>query len=177
MGGGGAASAQTAVTNAINVNQQQQAELPFLMNLPGYAGMRQQQSQNILSQLQGDVPTDVIQQILTRAAERGISTGTPGAPNANSAYLRALGLTSLDLMKTGSEGLSAAIEQTPRSELVNPWSLYVPQTLAIQEEQAAQRGQSNTPWGYAPGSVVGQAWLDRYKPTSTTTYTPHWGFP
>ena len=51
--------------------------------------------------LSGQVPDDVVNQILQRAAERGIATGSPGSPNANAAYLRALGLTSLDLTGKG----------------------------------------------------------------------------
>lgn len=144
------------LANLVNQFMTQQAAMPLQSNLPGYTGMREQQSKNILSQLQGDVPQDVITQILQQAAERGIMTGAPGGPNANSAYLRALGLTSIGQQQLGQQGLNQAIEQTPVPEIWNPMSLYVPEYLANQElEQATgagsggtggPRGVTRTPW-------------------------------
>lgn len=127
---------------ASNVNQFMtgQAILPFLQNLPGYAGMVGQRSQNALSMLKGQIPDDVISQISQGAAERGIMGGTPQSPNANAAYLRSLGLTSLDMQNQGSELLSKSIADTPVPQLWNPMSLYVPQTLAADEAKYAQQG-------------------------------------
>lgn len=145
-GGAGVAAGgvETGIASSVNQFMQGQANLPFIMNLPGYQGMQAQQSQNILSMLQGDVPRDVINQILQQASERGIATGSPRGPNANAAYLKALGLTSIDLMGKGSELFGAAIEQTPRAELWNPMSLYVPERLAAQEIAAAKSGATST---------------------------------
>lgn len=169
----GQAGVETGLASSVNTFMQGQAEMPFLMNLPNYKAMQGQQSQNILSMLQGDVPTDVINQILQQAAERGIATGSPRGPNANAAYLKALGLTSLDMMGKGSQLFGQAIEQTPRAELWNPMSLYVPERLAKQELSAAKEGAGQG--GYS-GWMSSEDWLARNKPGPTTTTGWGWGF-
>jgi len=103
-----------------------QSVMPYNMNLPGYANMVGQRSENTLDMLKGQIPDDVISQISQQAAERGIAGGVPQSPNANAAYLRALGLTSLDLMGQGSQQLSQSIADTPVPELFNPASLWAP---------------------------------------------------
>lgn len=143
--GGGPGASNPGLPNsdlASNVNQFMtgQSILPFLQNLPGYANMVGQRSQNAMSMLNGQIPDDVISQISQGAAERGIMGGSPASPNANAAYLRALGLTSLDMQNQGSELLSKSIADTPVPELWNPMSLYVPQTLAADEAKYAQQG-------------------------------------
>ncbi len=120
---------------AANTNQFMagQSVLPFMQNLPGYANMVGQRSSNTMDMLQGQIPDDVISQIATQAAERGIAGGVPQSPNANAAYLRSLGLTSLDLMGQGSQQLSQSIADTPVPDLFNPASLWAPE---YQEKQA-----------------------------------------
>jgi len=156
-GGGagvGVPGLETGVASSVNQFMTGQAQLPFIQNLPGYLGMRAQNSMNILSQLQGDVPTDVINEILQQAAERGIATGG-GAGVAKPAYLKALGLTSLDLMKQGQEGLSKAISDTPVPELWNPADLYTSERLANKQLEIAKAGattstsgsRTTSPWG------------------------------
>ena len=85
------------------------AEKPYLRNLPNYADMITQRSGNVTQQLRGQLPDDVIRQIAQQSAERGIATGTSGGPNANAAYLRALGLNSLQMQQQGSAELSRSI--------------------------------------------------------------------
>lgn len=104
----------------INAWSQAQAQAQMRSGLPLYDQMVSGSSRNILSQIQGQVPDDVIDQILRTAAERGIITGTTGSENANAAMLRALGLTSLDLMQRGEQALTAAVARTPRGQLFDP---------------------------------------------------------
>lgn len=135
---------------------QGQAQHAYIANLPDYQNMRTQQSANIGSQLQGEVPQDVVNQILQQAAERGIMTGTPGSSNSNASMLRALGLTSIGQQQQGTENLNTAIAQTPVAELWNPMSLYVPQTLGREErasyeasraaEFARSQASQRNPW-------------------------------
>src|SRR5678815_1430978 len=87
-----------AFTDKAAINQVRQG-------LPNYDALVAESSANILKEIQGDLPGDVINQILRKAAERGIITGTVGSENANAAMLRALGLTSLDLMQRGEQNL------------------------------------------------------------------------
>jgi hypothetical protein len=151
---------ETGIASGVNRFMTQQAQLPFVSNLPLYSQMRGQQSQNIMSMLQGDVPGDVINQIMQQAAERGIATGSPGGPGANSAYLKALGLTSLGLQQQGSQLLGGAIEQTPVPQLWNPISLYVPERTARKELEVAQTSAAK-PWqrfGEPSGWSSGSSW-------------------
>lgn len=82
------------------------ATSPFA--LPSYAqpaqdpridALNTQSYKNISQGLNGQLPGDVQNQIAQSAAERGISTGI-GSANTNAAFLRAMGLTSLDLTKS-----------------------------------------------------------------------------
>lgn len=50
---------------------------------------------------------------------------TGGGPNANAAYLRALGLTSLGMQQQGEQNLSGAVARTPRTPLLDPASFFV----------------------------------------------------
>lgn len=129
------------LANQANAFMQQQARLPYAFNLPNYGGMLAQRSKNISGLLAGQVPQDVVQQIQQRGAERGVATGMPGGPNMNTAWLRALGLTSLGLQQQGSQQFSQAIQDTPVSPLFNPLAAYIPQLQAYQEFLAAQQGQ------------------------------------
>jgi len=88
-------------------------------NLPGYGPMTQTASGNILSELHGQIPQDVVNQLAEQAAERGVGFGA-GAPTTNASLLRALGLTSLGLMEQGNQDLTGAIGRTPVGPAVNP---------------------------------------------------------
>lgn len=138
--GGGSVTPQFGLAGQANRFMAGQAALPYQMNLPGYQAMIGGESGNILDMIGGEVPDDVINQILQGAAERGIMTGSPGSPNANAAYLKALGLTSLGLQKEGAERLTQAVARTPVPEIWNPMSLYVPQVLGGMELAAARSG-------------------------------------
>lgn len=140
----GSLGALYGLAGGVNRFQQQQAAGGLQANLPGYQGMIGQSSANIGQELQGQVPSDVVNQILQSAAERGIVTGSPGSPNANAAYLRALGLTSLGQMQTGEQNLTAAIGRTPQAAPMNLSPFLV--TPAQQQEAAV----ANALYGAAP---------------------------
>ena len=140
------------LANQANAFMQQQARMPYAFNLPNYGGMLSQRSKNIGGLLQGQVPTDVVEQIQQRGAERGVATGMSGGPNGNAAWLRALGLTSLGLQQQGSQQFTQAIADTPVSPLFNPLSQFIPQENAYAELQAARppttfSGTQYSPWG------------------------------
>src|SRR6185369_7213231 len=93
---------------------------------PGFEG--------VLSNLSGQLPQGVVNQIAQRSAERGISSGgAPDSPNLNAAYLRSLGLTSLDQQKTGQNQLNALLGQFQQAAPFNLMSGLV----TSEEEQAA----------------------------------------
>lgn len=92
-----------------------QAEM--IRNLPGYQAMVGADVGNIQSNLAGRLAPDVIQLLQQQAAERGIGTGAGvGSPNTDAAYLRALGLTSLQLQQMGHQQLTEAMARTPFQE-------------------------------------------------------------
>lgn len=138
---GGAIAGNTAnLPGALNlagqVNQfsNQQAVNPYIANLPGYAGLLGQASQNASSLLQGQVPTDVWQQMIRGAAERGVGMGSPGSPNANAALMQALGTNSLALGQTGLANFQTLMGLTPVGQQFNPASMFV----SPEQMQAAQ---------------------------------------
>jgi hypothetical protein len=126
------------LTGSLNTEAANQAVLPLNLNLPNYQGMVGQSSQNITSALQGQVPQDVSNQIAQMAAERGVSTGSIGSPNANSALLRSLGLTSLGLQQQGEQNLTGAIARTPTGTQFQPQSF-----LTTPSQQAEMQYLSN----------------------------------
>lgn len=91
-----------------------QAEM--IKNLPGYQAMAGADTGNIQSNLAGKVAPDVLQLLQQQAAERGVGSGVGGAPNTDAAYLRALGLTSLQLQQLGHTQLTEAMQRTPFQE-------------------------------------------------------------
>ncbi len=144
------------MANQANQFMTQQARMPFQSNLPGYSANVGQRAQNTGSYLRGQVPEDVTNQIMQRGAERGVATGSPGSPNANAAWLRALGLTSLGLQQQGSQQLSQEIQDTPYPQLWNPLELYMSDKKAQDELAAAGSGNragSRDFWN--PGGMAG----------------------
>lgn len=85
----------------------------LIANLPGYQNMLNQDVANIQSYQRGQVPADVLSLLQQQAAERGVGTGIPGSQNVDAAYLRALGLTSLQLQQMGHSMLGEQIAWTP----------------------------------------------------------------
>lgn len=134
----------------LNTFQAQQAAGQYQQNLPGYQGLINQSSGNIQSMLAGQVPTDVVNNIIQGAAERGIMTGSPGSPNSNTALLRALGLTSLGMQQTGEQELTGAIQRTPTGGLFNTSSMLV----SPEQEQAAQAAAQLYASGPNPASAA-----------------------
>jgi len=182
----------------LNQFNAQQAAGQYQANLPLYNQLNQQGSQNILSNLQGKLPQDVVDLIGRQAAERGVAIGSPGSPNANASLLRSLGLTSLDLMNQGQNQFTQAIGRTPTGPLFNPASMFV----TPEQQQMAQllqnifgsapipgaaaaanmnalsagvnRGQGATSRGYSPTQsqdLVGSI-IQKYAPGGVGTPSP-----
>ena len=143
-----------------------QAIKPLITNLPQYATNVGQRSLNTNQMLKGQLPDDVIRQISQQAAERGIATGSPGSSNSNAAYLRSLGLNSLQMMGQGSQELTRSIADTPIPQIWNPLSLQVPQMLARSELDAARTGR---------GAGAGGVRMPPAAPMSFSTPTLNWG--
>lgn len=92
---------------SIKLGQKQYAQLP------GYKNSLANIGRTIESETAGELPADVIRQIQQQGAERGIATGTAGSASGNAAYLRALGLSSLDLTNLGQANFGKALPLLP----------------------------------------------------------------
>lgn len=153
--GGGTISAAGAVpygdyANKVNAQMTQAVQAPYIANLPGYLANITQRSHNTGAALRGELPQDVINLIGRQAAERGVATGSPGSANSNTAYLAALGLTSLGQQQSGAAQLSQSIQDTPVPQIFNPASIAVPEHLASLELNQAQLGAGSA--ARLPGS-------------------------
>lgn len=84
-------------------------------NLPNYAGLAGQASDLASTWMKGQLSPDVIANMATAGAERGVAMGSPGSPNANAAYLRALGLSSQGLQQQGLQDYESLLAGAPRT--------------------------------------------------------------
>jgi hypothetical protein len=139
------------LADPLNRFNQQQAALGLQANLPGYQGMIGQSSANIGSMLRGQIPQDVQNLLGQSAAERGVATGGIGSPNANTALLRSLGLTSLGLQQQGEQELTTAIGRTPQAPIFDPSKFFV-----TPEQQQAAQFAANL-YGSAPNPAAAAA--------------------
>jgi hypothetical protein len=102
--------------------------------IPGYDQQVATQSANVSQELSGQVPLDVQQQLQEQAAERGVASGFgTDSPNSTAAYLRGLGLTSLNMEQLGQQGLQTEIGESPTGQPFNVSSMFV----SPEQEQAA----------------------------------------
>lgn len=108
--------------------------------LPGYKQDIATAGANIASELGGNVPSDVANNLRESAAESGVSTG--GASNA--AYLKSLGLTSLGLEGQGLSELEGLLPTLPGANIASNPGFYV--TPGQQYESDVQ----NSVWRAAP---------------------------
>lgn len=114
----------------------------LISNLPNYLALSKSDSANIGNNLSGIISPDVLAQLSQGAAERGIATGSPNSDNANSAFLRALGLNSMQLQQLGHTQLTEAMNRTP-----------VRQT-SVQNTSGQQQQQQQTTGGPNPGAAA-----------------------
>lgn len=136
LGSGDNLSSLSELINSIT-RQGQSAALNA--RIPNAAGLEAASSANIGSELSGELPADVLTNLRQAAAERGVATGSPASPNSNAAYLRALGLTSLDLTRMGQQELTAAEGRNPAAPVFDPTSQlltpYQAGTLGLEEQR------------------------------------------
>lgn len=116
--------------NNINLSATKAAQAA---RIPDNPALEAQSSKNIGADLGGQVDPDVLNLLKQQSAERGISGGgTTNSPNANAAYLQALGLTSYGLKRQGQTELTAADARNPQAPIVDP------SKFTLTPDQAAQ---------------------------------------
>lgn len=108
-----------------NQFMQGQLENAYNLAIPNYSGMAAQSSANIGSELSGQLPQGVMDQIIQGAAERGILTGSPGSSNTNAAFVKQLLGSSLGLTQMGEQQLSGAVARSPITQPFDISKLFV----------------------------------------------------
>lgn len=96
--------------------------------LPGYGGLRDKTTSNILDWESGKLSPEVQDLISRKAAEGARASGTSGSQFANFSEARTLGITSLDLQQRGTAAASSwiaqAAQRTPQFDItkmfINP---------------------------------------------------------
>lgn len=104
---------------------------------------------NLQSNLKGELPQDVTDQIMRTAANYGVARGMPGAPNVFYGGLRDLGLTSLQRQDVGSQQFSPYVQSS-----INQGNMVFGQNLArINAENAAamqRNAEASARWNQGP---------------------------
>ena len=130
LGGGATPEQVIQLANEIDQASQRNANTN---RIEGGANLENLSSANIDPALRGMLPKSVIDQIAQRQAERGSLMGVAsGSPSTNAAYLKAIGLNSLDLMNTGQGWLTQAVGRNPAAPIYNAGN------MVLTPEQQAQ---------------------------------------
>jgi hypothetical protein len=169
------ASSITAITNLIDSLNRSAQTSANQARVPNAPALEQASSGNIGSELSGQIPASVLAQIGEAAGERGVATGSPGSPNANAAWARALGLTSLDLTNMGQQNLSAAYARNPAAPLYDPSQMLLsPAQAGSLGLQGAELGLNASRAG-GGGGGGGRGGGGYSQPTTSTASTPYYG--
>ena len=133
-------------------NQFNASQMTSLLNsvMPGWSGAATQAGKNITSELQGQIPTDVAEQIQSSTAAQALTGGFGGSGLMGNTLAKNLGLTSLQLMNQGQSSLqswSSLIDSMYAPGQMNAASMFVdPQTMFndTMQNQEMQFGQQWT---------------------------------
>ena len=159
-----ATSANTAnlpgIENLVgSANQFSAAQMTSLLNsvMPGWSGAATQAGKNITSELQGQIPTDVAQQIQSSTAAQALTGGFGGSGLMGNTLAKNLGLTSLQLMNQGQSSLeswSSLINSMYAPGQMNAASMFVdPQTM-FNDTMQNQEMQFGRDWTQAQVSAM-----------------------
>ena len=157
------------LASGIDASNTQNLSTALAAMIPDYANLTQSRSGDISSELSGQLPTDVIQQLQQQGAERGVSSGSPGSSNAGAAYLRALGLNSLQMQQQGMGNLAQAVTTTPLPKMFDPSSMLV---SPEQQQSAAMAANmyASAPDPYAAAMAAMSAGQIPQAPQKGTNY-------
>lgn len=162
----------TQLINSINQTAQQASNAG---RIPGGRGLEALSSGNIGRALRGEVDPSVINQLAQQSAERGVMTGSPAGAGSQAAYLRALGLNTMDLMNTGQNWLTQATSRNPGAPLFDASSMFITPgqfgSLEMERLRMPRGGGSTGPTGGFPftggtassgGPGMGVNWSDLF---------------
>lgn len=122
------------IGNAINAQNRAGQAAAQAARIPGEEGLAQQQSAMIGQELKGYVPDDVMNLLRQQGAEGSTISGI----SPQTAFLRALGLTSLEQQQKGVANLSTALAESPGAPLFDPTTQLLTPAQAGQLSLSAQ---------------------------------------
>jgi hypothetical protein len=128
-----------------------QDQLTQLMNsiMPGWSKSADQMSKNIASEVSGQIPTDVAQNIQSSDAARALTGGFGGSGLAGNLTAKDLGLTSLNLMGQGQssmEAWSSTIDKMFAPGEFNIGSMFIDPQTEFQDTMENQQQQFSRDW-------------------------------
>lgn len=150
---------------ASQVNTFNQAELERMLAtmIPGYAKMRDTISGNIQSQLSGQIPKDVSDNIQRNSAVKSLYGGYSGTPMGRNLTARDLGLTSLQLTQAGLDAATRWIGSAAKAPQMDITGMFIDpkfQALFAQSERDSEFQRdyvSNmNDWQHSTGYLWGQ---------------------
>jgi len=150
-----------AIAGQQNTFNQSEIDRQLAQEIPGYQGGQAQRTQNALSELKGEIPLDVSQQVQRNTAAQAQDGGYGGSPFSRALTARDLGQTSLDLTNLGGRNFASIIGSTPMAQRVTSGSLLDidPKTdLALQDHERSQRLDILLKRAGVPGQT--QAWAN-----------------
>lgn len=126
---------------------------------PGARAIIEQASGNIQSQLRGELPADVENQVRQFAAEANVGSGVGGSQFGGYRTARDLGLTSLNLQERGMTSAERWIAASrSRVPLFNAASLFFSPGQGLQNAQFNATNQWNVDWLQAQLDAKGEVW-------------------
>lgn len=135
----------TALTSYVNNLNRQAQQAANAVRIPNAPALEQASSEAIASGLAGKVDPSTIRLLRQQAAERGVNVGVD-SPNADAAYLQALGITSTNQIAEAQRQLTQAYARNPAAPLFDPTTQlltpYQSGQLSIQEGQLELAKQS-----------------------------------
>ncbi len=145
--------------------------------VPGGAALEQQSSQNIASELAGNLPQSEIDRLRQQASERGLGFG-PDSPATQSSVQRQLGVDQLALQRQGQSDLGAAYNRAAplfdaASQLTTPGQIQQGQEFAqnLAQRQFENANQIALEYARLNRSGLGTGGGGRYPGTQTSTGT------
>jgi len=109
----GALPQASNLTGQENVFNQQQMQDALNRSIPGYSNIQSSRSNQIQSELAGQIPPDVQAALERSGAAQGLSGGFGGSQAGRNLTARDIGTTSLGLMNQGQQQAQQLISGTP----------------------------------------------------------------
>ncbi len=141
--------AAEALTTTANAFSQDQIAKMLEKYAPGFGANSSQIGKNISSELQGKLPTDVLNTIQQSGAAKALQGGFGGSQFGWNLTAKDLGLTSLQLMQQGqsaAESWTALVDRMFAPGQMDVSSMFITPQLQFAADQSNNQGEWNAQW-------------------------------